>query len=79
MKEKINRKAAHVDFSKPEYSSFSDEEVQILKSLTSKGSKKNLRNCPKHGLHEEIFVKIYDNNFCEKNYLGCPKCLGEKK
>lgn len=70
-----NRKTAYVDFSKPEYSSLSDEEVQKLKTMNTKGNRKNLRNCKEHGLCEPVFVKSYDKNYRETNFYSCPKCL----
>lgn len=71
-----NRKAAYVDFSKPEYASLSDEDVQIIKTLNTKGNRKNLRNCKKHGLHEPVFIKLLDTN---QDYFTCFKCLEERK
>jgi 2-polyprenyl-3-methyl-5-hydroxy-6-metoxy-1,4-benzoquinol methylase len=38
----INRKAAYVDFSEDKYKSLSDDEVQVLKAVNSKGNRKNL-------------------------------------
>lgn len=70
-----NRKAAYVDFSKPEYKKLSDDEVQTIKAINSKGNRKNLRDCKTHGIVEPVFVKSYDKSFNETNFYSCPKCL----
>jgi hypothetical protein len=70
-----NRKAAYLDFSKPEYQTLSDDEVQTLKAVNSKGNRKNLRVCQVHGITEPVFAKSYDRNGRETNFFTCPKCL----
>jgi hypothetical protein len=67
-----NKKAAYVDFSKPEYQSFSEKEIQLLKTVNAKGNRKNIKNCSKHGLHEPVFVKFIDTN---NHYFGCLECF----
>jgi len=69
------RKAAYLDFSKPEYQTLSDEEVQTLKAVNSRGTRKNLRVCQAHGITEPVFAKSYDENGRETNFFCCPKCL----
>lgn len=67
-----NKKAAYVDFSKPEYESLSEKEIQLLKTINTKGNRKNIRNCSKHGLYEPVFIKFIDT---DDQYLGCLECL----
>lgn len=70
-----NRKTAYIDFSKPEYKNFSDEEIQTLKKVNSMGNRKNLKSCKIHGIHEPILHKSYDGNYNEINYFGCHECF----
>lgn len=70
-----NRKTAYIDFSKPEYKNFSDEEIEILKKVNSMGNRKNLKLCKIHGIHEPILYKLYDKDYNKKNYFGCNECF----
>lgn len=70
-----NRKAAYVDFNEEKYKSLSDDEVQALKAINTKGNRKNLRACKTHGIVEPVYVKSYDRNYKETSFYGCPKCL----
>lgn len=75
----MSRKAAYVDFAKPEYKNLSDNEVEVLKQLNTRGDRKNLRNYKTHGFYQPVFMKIYDKNYRESNFVGCIKCFEEKK
>ena len=74
-----NRKAAYVDFSQEKYKSLSDDEVQILKKINTSGSRGQIKDCEKHGLHVPVFVKMYDGGCSETNFYGCPKCLEDRR
>ena len=62
-------------FSQEQYKSLSDDEVQALKALNTRGNRKNIRTCKIHGIIEPVSMVAYGKDSRETNFVGCPQCL----